>query len=449
MRHLISLLFFILSAQHLVAQPSVLEKYLQMGIQQNLRLYKEALNLQDHRLAVEEARGKYLPTVSFEASYLLAEGGRSIEIPIGSLVNPIHRTLNELTGSNNFPTAIPNADEQLTPSNFHNTNFRVSQPLFNTSIYYNHKAREHQVSAQEARIAAFQSQLRKDIQVTYFNYLKTGEVLRIYDTTEVLLEEVLRFNEKLVTYDKATDDIVAAVEFELQKLESDRAELQQQRQVLQSLFNSYLNRNLDQPIEEETNTKAVFDRRQRLDELKKKALTDRHELRQVQEAIRAGQVLTELNEKSRLPTLGLEATVGFQGFGYAFSQDQFLVTLGIGLNWTIYEGRQRNLKIQRAQVQTQQLRKDLEMIEQQIEMQVIQAWYAVTAAERKLQAEEAAARSAKRSFDIIQRKYQNEQALLVEYLDGRTKFTNARIAVAAAHYDLLIRQAELERAIAL
>jgi outer membrane protein TolC len=53
--------------------------------------------------ALKETRSLFLPSVGFNGTYSLADGGRTVDIPVGDLVNSVYKTLNQLTGTNNFP----------------------------------------------------------------------------------------------------------------------------------------------------------------------------------------------------------------------------------------------------------------------------------------------------------------------------------------------------------
>ncbi|MEM1328352.1 MAG: TolC family protein [Bacteroidota bacterium] len=450
MQSLFTILFIALTTVTSIAQSSLLDQYITTGLDNNLTLIKERIALEQQQTKVKEAYGKFMPTVDFRADYLLAAGGRDIAFPIGDLLNPVYGSLNQLTGESRFPTNLENVNEQFLPNNFHDTRFVISQPLFNTAIYYNHKAQEQLVAVQDAKILAYQVELKKDIKTAYFNYLKTARVLTIYDSTEVLLREVMRINQKLVKYDKATEDVIYSVDYELQQLASDRARTQQQQILAKSYFNTLLHRDLESDIEADATlintTAAIYDPQTMVSQ----ALQKRPEIQQIERGIIAGQIAETLQEKTKLPSIGLQAQAGFQGFGYNFDfDDQAYVTLGVGLQWNIFDGKQKKHRLQQAQLETQQLRQDLELVKQQIELQVRDAWYSVQAAERQLQAERAALRSAQKSFRLIQKRYAADQAILVEFLDARTKMTNAAIAVSISEYDLLIQQAQLERALAL
>lgn len=441
-------LLSICSTVFLQAQERILDQYIEQGLSSNLNLIKEQIALSQQQAKVDEAYGNFLPTVNFQADYLLAAGGRNIAFPIGDIMNPVYGTLNQLTGENRFPTDLENVSEQFLPNNFHDTRLVINQPLFNSAIYYNHKAQEQLVSIQDAKIAAYKAELKNEIKQSYYNYLKTAQVLAIYDSTEVLLSELLRTNKKLVKYDKATEDVIYSVEYELQKLDSERANILQQRILAKTYFNTLLNRDLDATIAEDAN--IAFQNVQQADanDLLNIALQNRSEIKQIERGIMAGQIAEELEKRSKLPTVGLQVQAGFQGFGYTF-EDQAYATLGFGLQWNIFEGKKKQYRLQQSQLETKKLQQDLAIVKQQIGLQIREAWYGVQAAQQQLQAERAALTSAQKSFRIIQKRYEADKAILVEYLDARTKMTNAQIAVSVSEYDVLIQQAKLERSLAL
>ena len=139
---LLQILIYVLifDTQRIRAQSSILEKYIQHGLANNLALKQENFSIQKSLASLEEAKGLFMPQVSFIANYTTARGGRSIAFPVGDLLNPVYSTLNQLTGTSNFPT-IANVNEQFLPNNFHETKIRIIQPLFNSDIYYNYKAK--------------------------------------------------------------------------------------------------------------------------------------------------------------------------------------------------------------------------------------------------------------------------------------------------------------------
>ena len=444
-----TIIFLLLLSIGAWGQSGILETYIQEGLEKNLSLQREQLLWDEQHLKVEEARGNYFPTVSFNATYLRALGGRSFEFPIGTLFNPIYSSLNELSGRSSFPTDAENQVFPITPNNFYDVQLFITQPIYNPAIYYNYKAQQELLSVQEVQIETRKADLRQQIAVAYFNFLKTFAVLEIYDSTEVQLEEVLRFNQALVKHDKATADIVATVEFELENLKSQRVETQKDQAVARAFFNTLLHKELDAEIEIDDSLIRFTNEDAPLSPMIDQALSQRTEPEQLQQAIKANQVLTELERKSMLPTLGLSLSGGYQAEGIDLNSDNLIGTGALSLNWTLFEGQKRKKRIAQAQKRVEQLNSELEILKEQIQLQVIQAWNQERSARQKVEADRAALRSAEKSFNIINKRYRNQQALLVEYLDARTRLINSRITLVLSAYDVHIRQAELKRAVAL
>jgi len=262
----------------LIGQNTILQDYIKEGLANNLQLQKNRLGLQKQSYKAAEAKSNGLPLVTFEPSYLLSGGGRRLGFPIGDLLNPAYQALNGLTQTNDFPTDLENVDVQLSPNNFQDTRVYASYPLFNRAIYYNLKAQEQLISVEQAKIAAYEVELTKEIKVSYYNYFKTFEVLSILNKSEALLKELLRFNQKLVKYDKATPDVLSGVKYEIEKLNSSRVSTLQQQQLAKTYFNSLLNRAYDAAIEKAINLEFNNQSITTLDNLKEEALTNRSEL---------------------------------------------------------------------------------------------------------------------------------------------------------------------------
>src|SRR4051812_31128778 len=75
---------------------SVVDNYVSEGLSSNLALRTEGLEVEKAAAALSEARANFFPNLSFEARYTRAEGGRDIQIPIGSALNPVYSTLNDM-----------------------------------------------------------------------------------------------------------------------------------------------------------------------------------------------------------------------------------------------------------------------------------------------------------------------------------------------------------------
>src|SRR5258708_521847 len=69
----------------------------------NLELDGASAGVAQRLAALDQARALYLPSLDFSARYTRASGGRTIQFPVGDLLNPVYATLNQITLSASFP----------------------------------------------------------------------------------------------------------------------------------------------------------------------------------------------------------------------------------------------------------------------------------------------------------------------------------------------------------
>jgi outer membrane protein TolC len=427
-----------------LAAQSILETYLSEAYENNLALRRENFNIQKNMAALAEARGLYYPNVSFNATYTLAAGGRRIQFPVGDLLNPVYSTLNQLTNSSAFPT-IRNVNEQFLPNNFHETYFRVIQPVFNSDIYAGYKAKKEQISVQEAKRDAYKKELTKEVKTAYLQYLQTLQLLQVYDESGKLLQELLKFNQKLLSNDKITNEVIFGNEYEISNLQSERAIAEKNNAVAKAYFNFLLNRDLESAILIDSTVINQVMLLDSLNTLQAQAMNNRDELRQLQSGLNALEYQLELNENSKLPKINFIGNVGYQGFQYKFNNEQAYVLAQLALSWDLFKGKQNKHKIEQTKIDIDILQTQYQELESQINLQVKKGYEEMHALEQSLEAAQSAAKSAERNFYLTRKKYEQGQARFLEVIETNTKLTNSKFVLLLKKYDLLIKKAELDR----
>ncbi|MBK8965978.1 MAG: TolC family protein [Saprospiraceae bacterium] len=443
----IQLLFTAFAGTVADAQPvPILEAYIESGLANNLALQQQNLDVQRSLEAMREARSLFYPTVQFKATYTRSAGGRDIAIPVGDLLNPVYTTLNQLTQTNQFPQ-ISNVNERFLPDNFHETYLNVTYPLFNSDLKYNRQIKQHQVQSKTAQKAAYEHALRYQITEAYLQYLKALEAEKIWINAQKVLRELRRFNQSLVDNDVATRDVVATADYELSKVEHEIYSLQSQQNSARAYFNFLLNRDLQEPVIIDTTLLAQSVRAYDRADMIRGALGSRHEPGALLAGQAAAETAVRLNEAKRmLPEVFIGGQLGFQGFGYKFNEDQMYGLVQVGLNYTIFNGNQTKSKIQQARIESEKLRQQHSEVQQQITLQVTQAWNELENARNAWTTAQQGRRAAAESFRIINNKYRANQALLVEFLDAENRLTTAELQVLLAWSDVLIKEAALQNA---
>lgn len=448
MHHLFLLLLLaVVAPTRLSAQPSpVLDAYIAEGLANNLALKQQTLDVQRSMEAVRHARSLFFPTVQFNATYTRATGGRMIEVPVGDMLNPVYSTLNQLLQTNAFPM-LENQREQFLPDNFHETYLRVAYPLFRPELKYNRQIQEQMVLSKTATKAAYEHELRYRITEAYLQYLQLLEAEKIWLNTKDVLTELRRFNESLVKNDVATRDVVATADYELSKADHEIFQLRSRQNTARAYFNFLLNRDLQTEVTPDTALLGqglpTYDRTN----LVQSALANRQELAALRAGEAAAETALKLNEANRLlPNLFIGGQIGFQGFGYKFDGDQPYALAQVGLTYDLFSGGQKNSKTQQARIETERLRAQQGEVEQQIALQVTQAWNDLESARHAWATARQGLAAAEEIFRIVNNKYRANQALLLEFLDAQNRVTTARLQVALAWAEVLVREANLKKA---
>lgn len=428
----------------------VLTAYINIGLQNNLVLKQEEFSLKKSLMALKEARGMFFPKISLEARYSMAGGGRLIEMPIGDLVNPIHETLNQLLLLNGqdpgFPADIQNEVIPFLRPHEHETKLRIIQPIFQPAIFYNSKIKSELSKIQRAKLNAFKRQLVSDIKSAYFTYLKTLKIKELLESTRLLLEENLRISVSLFRNHKVTEEIVFRSRAELSKLDQQIAEAEKGIQLAASYFNFLLNQSLDEKIEVSTHSEFLFKPEIPLKKLEDHALGHRYEFEQLYRAINAARFGIKLHGSRFLPSVTAVIDYGFQGEKYGFTgRDDFWMA-SVVLSWNLFNGFQDSARRKQAKLEKKRLMSQLAELENQIRLQVKEAYYKVIVAKKSIRSSEDVLNSRKEAFHIVSKKYEQGMVPQIEYIQARNDFTNSCIFNIIAVFDCYIKEALLEKA---
>ena len=429
------------------SQSDILESYVKEGLASNLGLKQTEFELKKSQERFQQAKALFLPQLSFGASYTRASGGRLIQIPVGDLLNPVYDALDQIQGADVFPT-IENVNEQFLPNDFHDTRLRIVQPLLNTDIKYNRLAQESLVDLQALNKEQLEIELAHNIRQAYYQFIQAKKAVHIYESTLEVMNELVRVNQKLVENDQATYDVIFRAEAEQAEIQSTLIAAQKDQKVIQSYFNFLLNKDLLSEIEVDEGLFG-FQSFQSLDILSQEALNNRKELKQLDALLSTNESLVKLAKgDATLPKVNLVLDGGFQGFSYSFDEDQDYVLAQLSLNWDIFQGGAKKSRIRASQFELNRVQAQKEQLRDQVELQVITAFNEYNAAVKSVEAAKARELSAQKSFNLIQKKYMENQVILIEYLEASNNYTTAQLSHSIAQFQALTKASELNKIIA-
>jgi outer membrane protein TolC len=441
-RFIMLLAFVLLLLHNAGTAQSQVDKYIQQGFANNLVLQERKVALDKSLLAIKEARSLFQPTTWFETQYTLAQGGRTIDIPIGDLLNPVYNTLNQLTASTRFPT-VENVKEQFLPNNFYDVRIKTTMPLINPDIRINRNIREQEVQLQENELLVYKRELAKEIKLAYYNYIMSTQAVKILEAALTLVQQNLKVNLSLLNNGKGLPAYVTRAESEVLQVQN---QLQSARNNEQNAA-AYVNFLLNRPLTENVLQEELPVTEEQLQNLSVTADTVslREELKSLGVATALTGNLLKMHRSFGKPRLNAFLDFAAQGFDFKVNRQSFFYLGGIQLQIPIYTGKRNLYRIEQTQFDLKSLRLRTEQTKQQLQLAALQARNNARNAFKTYQSAIKQEQAAAQYYKLMDRGFREGVNSFIEFLDARNQLTAAQLQLNINKYRLLAGLAEYER----
>src|SRR6266566_5159608 len=395
-------------------RPDPLGQLVTEALRTNLGLEGERLAERRATAEVREARGLFFPSLGLQSRYSRLGG-----VPnIGDLINPAYATLNQLTGTSRFPTNI-----NFTLPQAHESRLELVQPVFNLGIVANYAVARARADGQRMQLAAAARQLAADVQVAYLQEASARRAVEIYDATQVL---------------------------ERADVEQQLAEAREQQLAAARALNRIVRRPLDAPVEAVPD--SVFERLPldiTADSAVARALAAREELRQADAGVRTAQASGRAATAAFFPSVSVALDYGFQGPDIAFRSSNDFWLASVVVSWNLFNGGRDAARASEAAYEADRARTQRQDLADRIALQVRTAHEAAAVARSAITTADARLEAARRTFELVRRRYEEGVASPIEFVDARTAYTSAQLNRVLTAYRYAMRWVELERAAAL
>lgn len=425
------------------AQVNVPSNYIEEGLKNNLVLQQKKVSLDKALNDLQTAKSLFLPSVEFLAGYQTANGGRSIDIPVGDMLNPVYSTLNELTNTKQFPQ-IKNVSQQLLPTNFYDTRVHTTMPLFNTDLMYNKSIQEQQVTLQTYQVTIYQRELVKNIKTAYFAYLAALQSIHIYEASVTLAEEGKRVNESLLNNGKGLPAYVLRSTSEIETIEAQLTNAKLQADNAKAYFNFLLNRSRNETIDANFN---AADSLQHISTLlvSEPSFNNREELKSLQEAINLNETVEKMNRSFAIPKLNGFLDLGSQAQNWKVNKDSYYYFASLQLSVPIFEGNRNNIKIRQSQLDVKNANLELAQATEQFAITASTAKNNLVAAYKVYLSALKQQEAAESYQRLIEKGYKTGTNTFIESIDARNQLTQAQLSKNLTLYKVFVAVAELER----
>jgi len=417
-----------------------LDGYIKTALSNNETIKQQQFLLSKSLYALKEAKSLFLPSVGFNGTYTIADGGRTVDIPVGDLMNPVYKTLNQLTGTNNFPQ-IQNQNVLLNPNNFYDAKIRTTYPIINAEIEYNRKIKKQQYNLQQIEINLYKRELVKEVKNAWYKYLQASEAVNIYQTALSLVKENLRVNTSLFNNQKVNRTAVVRSDNEVSKYNALLESSIQTQNNARAYLNFLMNTDLNTEIITDSITTIPADLL-----LTDTTVAKREELGKLKEALAINQNITALAKSYKRPKLNSFVDLGSQAFDFKVNNKSLYYFAGLSLEWNIFSGNKNKYKIQQTEADGQVLQSQTSYVEQQLKLQLTTSVNSFKAFLAEYNAAKSQVASSQKYYNDMFRLYKEGQAIFIELLDAQNQLITAKLQLNISLFDTWIKATEIERA---
>lgn len=428
----------------------------------NLELRAGGASVQQRLAALDQARARYLPVLDVATRYTVADGGRTIEFPVGDLLNPVYATLDDMLVAGGQPARFPRLRNESIPllrEKEQETKVVLEQPLYEPRLGPAVAANRAQVDRAEADLAALRTRIVRDTKQAYYTWLAATQGVAVLDATLDAARANLSANESLYRNGRITRDLVYRAEADVLEIEQSRLAAESRVRIARSYVNLLRNAPLSEPLPAAAVDDATVERfrtrfvdtlaGRRLDVALLQELAEgrRQELRSLDAAIAAGEAQQQLARAAFRPTLAFGAEAGIQGTEYGFGVEEKYVLASLVLRWNAFRGGGDQAALREARALTSELQATRELASQRVRLDVQQALENVQVADASLETAAKRQEAAAGAFRIISRKRDLGQINQAEFIDARRAYTDAALNLTRVRAEFLGRLAELEFAV--
>ncbi|HEY5746856.1 MAG TPA: TolC family protein [Chryseolinea sp.] len=418
---------------------TVLDGYVSEGLKDNLVLQQKDITLQQAQQSLQIARSYFFPSVNLLGDYTSGEGGRSIAIPVGDLLNPVYASLNQLTQGDKFPQ-IENVNQNFFPHNFYDARVRTSLPLVNTDLYVNRSIQSQQIVLKQYEVELYKRQLVLDIKSAYFSYLAAVAAVKIYQSGLGLVNKNVEVNESLLRNGKSLPANYLRSKSEAERVKADLNSAENRVVNARKYFNFLLNKPLDREIE----VSNTFAEATALDTASTD-ITSREELKMIKTSRDINAASIRLNKLTRVPKVNAFLDLGSQASDWKFNDKSKYYLVGVQLSLPLFQGFRNNITIRQNTLEMRKTELNLTRTTEQLQLAADVAKNDLQTTVQNYAAAREQLKSAQSYFNLVEKGYQQGINTLIEFLDARNQLTSSQLQQNLRLFEMLTAEARLER----
>jgi outer membrane protein TolC len=176
-----------------------------------------------------------------------------------------------------------------------------------------------------------------------------------------------------------------------------------------------------------------------------RAVAERADLRSLESRVRQAELGQKLARRHNLADLGVMASYEWNGDAL-LAADGRNWAAGLGLRVSVFDGRETAARVARSRADASRLRAFRDALLQRIRLDVRTAWAEFESAKGEFDAASTAVESSREALRIVQDRYEEGLALIVELLSAEAAYTRAQAELVASRGRIWLARAGLDLA---
>jgi len=420
---------------------ALLQSYVEEALRENAILRQMEIPIAKSRLAEEEARRRALPSAEFGFSYTLAAGGRSIDLPIGDLLNPVYSSLNRLTQSNQFPQ-VENVTNQFLPNDFYDMRVRFTAPLWNKDLKLQREVRGKEILLQENEMARYRRELVLAVQTAYFQLGAAISARQILWDARAVVDRSVVTVKALVREGKALPAQVLKAENEREIMESRIADASGNVYQAERYLQFLLHRKPQDSVSFEKPDAKDY----ALDLNRSYAVwAENPVFRKLDIALSIQSILEKRNRQFFFPQVSLFTDMGSQEFRWQFNGNSIYLLGGAQLTIPLWTHRLHRIRGEQIRLEMQALQMNRQFSADQEALGYDLARSRVLTAKEALRAAEKQVSTAEAYMRLSENGFREGVMTLLEWTDARQQYTQALLQENIRFYQYILTVCEIKK----
>lgn len=425
-------------ALSLVAQDSgqpvmSLQEAIDYALDNSNSMANARLGIQDAELLIKERLSTGLPNINAGLNFQ-----HYLQVPVQAIPPEF------LPPGTEGPTEV----SFLLKNNF-TADIGLQTMVFDGSFFVGLRAAREARNYAQLQLDTEARKVKNQVVDAYLPVLLISENLAVLDLNIDNLQTLL--NETSALYESGFVELldVDRLRLSLDNLQTERNNLERQRENVLRVLKLALNFPMDQPLSVEDDLDQMSVAVEDEDLRGSVPFTQRPELQLLDRTLALQDLNTELQRSAYLPSVYANAGYQYQYQGNTLSNGFWAPTgiIGLNVNIPIYDFGGRRARVQRAQIERDNVANQRNDLQNLIALEVTNARNSYLAAEQTLEARTRSLDLAQRIYETTQIKYREGVGSSLEVVQAEQALYEAQANELNATYELLVAKEELLQAL--